>query len=169
MDRQTPNISNAVICPPDSTTPDISWGGDPSNNSGTGLRGSFASVTASIAGTDRLALTATGAAVTGSISATAGIVAGGGTTITKVLKGVVAVTIPALLTATNADITVTIAGATAGDVIQVTPLAAAMEANVAIVGAFVSTTNSVKIRIANIGAGTLTGSTSNFSYLITQS
>lgn len=169
MSRQTPNISDSVIAPLNSTTPDISWGGDPSNNSGTGFRGAAASITASIAGTDRAVLSATGLAVTGALSATAGIALGGGSTITKILKGTAAVIIPALLTATQTDVTITVTGTMAGDVIVVTPLNAAMEVGVAIVAAWVSATNSVKIRIANLSAGTLTGSTTNFSYMVTQS
>lgn len=204
------------------TTPNITWGGSPSNNTGTGWRGAIESMTASVAGVDRLALSTTGLTVTGTLTVsgaisfsgaqnvvgnfsvatnkftvaaasgntviagtlavtgvstlTGALVANGGasigtsgTAITKVLKGTVSVTIPALLTATNADVTVTITGAAAGDLVQVTPLAAAMEANVAIVGAFVSAANTVKVRVANIGAGTLTGSTTNFTYMIVQS
>ena len=199
--------------------PTIQWGGSPVNPSGTGIRGADASVTTSVNGTDRLAVSATGVAVTGTLSASgamtasgalnvvgafsvatnkltvaaasgntvsagsitgdslvatttataASVAIGGGTAITKVLKGVVSVTISALLTNTQEDVEVTITGVAAGDAISVTPLAAAMETGVAIVGAFQSDTNKIKIRIANVSGGTLTGSTTDFTYLITKS
>ena len=94
----------------------------------------------------------------------------GGTALTKWLKGTVAVTLAATAAAAEEDVTVTITGAAAGDIVLVTPLAAAMETGVAIIGAWVSAADTVKIRVSNVNAAAaLSGSTSNFSYLIIKS
>jgi hypothetical protein len=156
-----PLTANNVLGPidRDAANPNISWGAsfETGQNSGTGIRGSFTTMTHSVAGVDKMVVSASGVAM------------GGGTAITKVLKGTVSVTVAALLTGTQADVEVTIAGVGPTDTIVVTPLAAAMEASLGIVGAFYSTANKIKIRTANLGAGTLTGSTTLFNYTITQS
>lgn len=93
----------------------------------------------------------------------------GGTQIAKILKGTVSVTVAADAAAAEEDITVTITGAAAGDIVVVTPLAAAMETGVAIIGAWVSAADTVKIRVSNVHTSTLTGSTALWSYLIIKS
>lgn len=94
---------------------------------------------------------------------------GAGTAITKIIKSSISVTIPAITTMANTDVEVTVTGATAGDSVIVTPLAAAMEADAAILGCWVSGADKVKIRFANLGAGTLTGSTSNMQIMLVRS
>ena len=106
----------------------------------------------------------------GTSHVTSGLALGSsGTALTKWLKGTVAVTLAATAAAAEEDVTVTITGAAAGDMVMVTPLAAAMETGVAIIGAWVSTADTVKIRVSNVHTASLTGSTSNFSYLIIKS
>lgn len=104
-----------------------------------------------------------------SVVEAAGFKVTGGTTMGVSLKGTVAVTIAAGLAAAEEDITVTITGAAAGDIVMVTPLSTAMETGVGIAGAWVSAADTVKIRVTNLSASTLTGSTTNFSYLIIKS
>ena len=101
--------------------------------------------------------------ITGSVSI------GGGTQITKILKGTVAVTVAADLAAAEEDISVTIAGAAAGDTVIMTPLDAAMETGVGVLAAWVSAANTVKIRVTNASGSTLTGSTANWQYCIIKS
>lgn len=93
-----------------------------------------------------------------------------GTKLTKIIKSTVSVVIPAVTAASLADVEVTVTGATAGDVVVATPLAAAMETDLGIVGAFVSQADKVKIRfINNDGSNAATGSTSNFQILLIRS
>lgn len=107
----------------------------------------------------------------GTSHVTSGLALGSsGTVLTKWLKGTVAVTISALAAAAEEDITVTVTGAAAGDMVLVTPLAAAMETGVAVIGTWVSAADTVKIRVSNVNAAAgLTGSTTNFSYLVIKS
>lgn len=106
----------------------------------------------------------------GTVKATSGLAAGSdGTTITKILKGTVSVVISALAAAAEEDKDVTITGAAAGDIVVVTPLEATMETGVAILGAWVVSADTVTIRIGNTHTSSLTGSTTNFSYLIIKS
>jgi hypothetical protein len=108
----------------------------------------------------------TGTTVSASTSATVGT---GGTALTLVKKGTIAVTLAATLAAAEEDVSLTIAGATAGDIVIMTPLDAAMETGVAIVGAWVSAANTVKVRITNVNGSTLTGSTANWQYCLIRS
>jgi hypothetical protein len=85
------------------------------------------------------------------------------------VKGIIAVTVSALNAAAEEDISVTISGAAAGDVVMMTPLDAAMETGVGVLASWVSATNTVKIRVTNASGSQLTGSTSNWSYLLIQS
>lgn len=93
-----------------------------------------------------------------------------GTQITQILKGTVSVVVPAITAAASTDVTVTIAGAAAGDIVVVSPADAAMETDLLVVGAWASAANTVKIRLANNdGSNAATGSTSNWSYLVIKS
>ncbi len=238
MSSRTQSPGSKIVNRIDDTAadPSIQWGGSPVNPSGTGIRGTDATVVTSINGTDRITATSTGVAIAGTqtVSSTLNVVGnfsvatnkmtvdaatgntiiagtlgvtgdvaiatnkvtiaaatgntaiagtlgvtgaataasvaiGGGTVITKVLKGTVSIAITALLTNTQADVAVALTGAAAGDIVVVTPLDAAMEAGVAIVAAWVGSADHITVRVANIGAGTLTGSTTNFSYMIVKS
>lgn len=92
-----------------------------------------------------------------------------GTQLNLVKKGTVSVVVAALTAAAEADVSVTISGAAAGDIILMTPLDAAMETGLGIAAIWVSAANTVKIRMSNFSGSTLTGSTSNWSYLLIQS
>lgn len=93
-----------------------------------------------------------------------------GTLLTKILKGTVSVTLAATAAAAEEDVTLTITGAAAGDIVILTPLNAAMETGVAVIGAWVSAADTVKVRISNVNAAaSLVGSTALWSYLIIKS
>ena len=96
-------------------------------------------------------------------------VASTGTLLTKILKGTISVTVAAGLAAAEEDVSVTITGAAAGDIVLMTPLNASMETGVGIVAAWVSAADTVKIRISNLSGSTLTGSTAAWSYCIIKS
>lgn len=112
----------------------------------------------------------TGDVTATTVAATTSATVGSGTAITKILKltcsGVVATTAAGAL----ADISLTAAGATAGDTVIATPLDAAVETNIEILGAWVSATNTVKVRIRNNhGSSALTGSTTNWQVCLIRS
>lgn len=112
----------------------------------------------------------TGAVTATTASASTSLTVGSGTAITKMQKLTVSVVIPTTAAASCGDVTATAAGVTAGDIILVTPLTAAMEADLAIVGAWVSGTNEITIRfLNNDGSNAFTGSTSNFQVLVIRS
>jgi hypothetical protein len=92
-----------------------------------------------------------------------------GTALTRILKGTVAVTLAATAAAAEEDVSLTITGAAAGDIVIMTPLNASMETGVAIVAAWVSAADTVKVRISNVHSSGLTGSTQNWSYCIIKS
>jgi hypothetical protein len=82
-------------------------------------------------------------------------------------SGQVSITVPALLAGANADVNATITGLADGDIVTLMPDNAAMEADLAIVAVWVSAADTITVRLANIGALTLTGSTTNWDYLWT--
>jgi hypothetical protein len=106
----------------------------------------------------------------GPVKSTGGIEVGSdGTTITKILKGTIAVTISALAAAAEEDISLTIAAATVGDMVLVSPLNASMETGVAVLAAWVSANGTVKVRVGNVSGSSLTGSTANWQYCLIRS
>ena len=114
-------------------------------------------------------------AITGAVTATtvsastSATVGSTGTALTLVQKGVIAVTVAAGLAAAEEDISLTIAGAAAGDIVILTPLNAAMETGVGIAAVWVSAANTVKVRVSNFSGSTLTGSTANWQYCLIRS
>lgn len=93
---------------------------------------------------------------------------GTATELTLNLKSVVSVTVAALAAGAEADVDVTIAGAQVGDIVNIAPRDAAAEAGL-MWNAWVSAANTVTIRMTNASAGSLTGSTSNWDYLVISS
>lgn len=91
------------------------------------------------------------------------------TTLAMILKGTIAVTLAATAAAGEEDVSLTIAAATVGDMVIVTPLNASMETGVAIVAAWVSANGTVKVRISNLHTSSLTGSTANWQYCLIRS
>jgi hypothetical protein len=106
----------------------------------------------------------------GPVKSTAGFIAGSnGTTITKILKGTVAVTVSTLAAAAEEDIAVAVTGAALGDSVSVNPTVAAAETGLAVLGAWVSDADEITIRVGNTDGSALDGSTANWTYLIIKS
>jgi hypothetical protein len=114
-------------------------------------------------------LTVTGATSIGAATATSTTIGATGTALTLVKKGTIAVTLAATAAAAEEDVSLTITGAAVGDIVIMTPLDAAMETGVAIVAAWVSATNTVKVRVSNLHTSSLTGSTANWQYCLIRS
>lgn len=107
----------------------------------------------------------------GPVISAAGFQAGTtGTQLTRILKGTTSVVVPAAVAGAEADITATVTGAAAGDIVKVVPPNASAETGLGVILVWVSAADTIKIRISNFNAAaTLTGSTSNWSYLLVQS
>jgi hypothetical protein len=94
---------------------------------------------------------------------------GTGTILTRVVKGTVSVTVAATAAAGEEDVVLTISGAEAGDSISLTPPVAAMETGLSIAGVWVSDDDEVTVRLSNLSGSSLTGSTTNWTYLLIKS
>lgn len=92
-----------------------------------------------------------------------------GTAITKILKGTITVNPASVLTLATTEVTVTLTGAVAGDVITVNPPAAGLTAGMVVCDARVSATDEVKIRIFNGSAGTVDEASGTWLYTILRS
>ena len=105
----------------------------------------------------------------GTSHVTSSLSIGGGTALTKIVKGTVSVTLAATTAAAEEDVSLTVSGATVGDTVILTPPDAAMETGVAVLAAWVSAANTIKVRISNVSGSTLTGSTTNWAYCLIRS
>lgn len=84
---------------------------------------------------------------------------------TKVYQGTVAVNPGSLLTLTSEDVSVTITGAATGDIVIMNP-PSTLESSLSFAGAYVSATNTVKVRITNHSASTVDGASTTWTYCI---
>lgn len=89
-----------------------------------------------------------------------------GSQITFIKKGTVAVDVPSMLTATQTDVTISIADAVVGDTVILNPPAASMTAGLLVCQAHVSAAGSVKVRIHNQSAGTIDEASATWSYAL---
>lgn len=98
-----------------------------------------------------------------------GFTAGSGGVQQKAVKsGTVSVNPGTLAAGAELDISVTISGVAAGDIVQLMPPDAAMETGLGIVAVWVSAANTVKIRVTNLNAvAALVGGAQNWTYLHT--
>lgn len=88
--------------------------------------------------------------------------------IKKIGSGSVSVNAGTLAAQTALDVSVTITGVDVGDIVQIMPLNASMEAGLAVQAVWVSAANTVKIRLFNNkAAAALTGGAQNWTYLWT--
>jgi len=83
--------------------------------------------------------------------------------------GSASITVAALTTGTQADYSITDANCAVGDVIAASPSNAMAEAHLGVVAAWVSAAGTIKVRIANLGAGTLTGGANTVNYTVSRS
>ncbi len=119
--------------------------------------------------TGNISGTVTGAIAATTITASASLAVGATpATIKKIGSGVVSVNAGTLAAQTAVDVSVTITGAAPGDIVQIMPLDASMEAGLAVQAVWVSATSTVKIRLFNNNAVVaLTGGAQNWTYLWT--
>lgn len=102
----------------------------------------------------------------GPIVSTAGFKPGtSSVSLTQVYKGTIAVNPGSLLTLTSEDVSVTITGAATGDVVIMCP-PSTLESTLGFGGAYVSATDTVKVRIVNHSAGTVDGASMSWTYAI---
>lgn len=95
-----------------------------------------------------------------------GFKAGSGTTITKILKGSVAVDPASIATVAVGEVTVTISGAVVGDTVIMTPPTAGLTAGLIVCDARVSAADTVKVRIYNSTAGAVDEASATWFYTL---
>lgn len=105
---------------------------------------------------------------TGAVAAPS-IALGGGTAITKVIRGTVTIDPASLAAATAATETVTITGAVVGDSIVINPPAAGLTAGLLMLQAYVSAANTVKVVLYNSTGAPIDEASASWNYLITRS
>ena len=108
-------------------------------------------------------------AVTGAFSAAASVAVGGGTAITKIVKGTVTVDPADLASVTAADKDITIAGAAVGDMVILHPPATALTAGFLICQAWVSATDTVTVRFYNASGGAINIASGTWAYCLIRS
>lgn len=102
-------------------------------------------------------------------SASTSLTVGGGTAITKIVKGTVAVNPSSLTTGTGEILTVTLTGAAVGDAVILHPPAAGLTTGLLICQAYVSATDTVKVQIWNPTGGTIDEASANWIYTLIRS
>jgi len=103
------------------------------------------------------------------VAATTSATIGGGTAITKIVRGTVAVDPLSLDTVTAADLAVTITGAAVGDAVILNPAAAGLTAGLFATDVWVSATDTVKIRFYNGSGGTINEASALWNYTLIRS
>jgi hypothetical protein len=98
-----------------------------------------------------------------------GLTVGSGTQITKILRGTVSVNPASLNGTTAADTSVTISGAATGDTVIMNAPTAGLTAGMFIVGAWVSATDTVKVRLYNSTGAPIDEAAANWSYCLIRS
>lgn len=94
---------------------------------------------------------------------------GGGTQITKVVKGTISVDAASMLTLAHSILTLTITGAAVGDSVVITPGTAGFESGIICVGAYVSAADTVKVTMFNCSASTVDAAALVCQYLLIRS
>jgi hypothetical protein len=98
-----------------------------------------------------------------------GLKVGSGTTLTKVVRGTIAVDLASVANAAVTEVTLTITGAATGDTVIMTPPTAGMTAGLIAGDARVSAADTVKLRVANLSGGTLDEASATWSYCLIRS
>lgn len=105
----------------------------------------------------------------GPLISTAGIKAGSGTVITKIVKGTIAVDLASVAAGAVTEVTLTISGAAVNDIVIMNPLAAGGTAGICFGGARVSAADTVKLRVINGSAGTIDEASQLWDYCLIRS
>jgi hypothetical protein len=111
----------------------------------------------------------TGAVVATTVTASTSAAIGGGTALTKVVRGTIAVDPASMLTLTASVKTLTITGAVVGDTVVITPGAAGFTAGILIGAAYVSAADTVKVDLFNATAGTVDNASLTCDYTLIRS
>ncbi len=98
-------------------------------------------------------------------ASTSAVIGSTGATIKGIYSAAIAVTIAADAAAAEEDISLTITGVRAGDLVLLAPINASMETGVGVAAVWVSANDTVKLRVSNFKATGLTGSTANWNYV----
>jgi hypothetical protein len=106
----------------------------------------------------------------GAISSDTSLQAGSsGTPLTLIKKGTVTVDLADLATTAVADNSITVTGAAVGDLVLLQPPAAALTAGLILAQAWVSATNTVKIRVYNPTGGSINEASGTWVYALIRS
>lgn len=111
----------------------------------------------------------TGPVTATTAAATTSLTVGGGTAITKIVRGTIAVDAASMLTLTASVATLTITGAATGDTVIITPGTAGFTAGIMIGAAYVSAANTVKVDLFNATAGTVDNASLTCFYTLIRS
>jgi hypothetical protein len=103
----------------------------------------------------------------GPVKSTGGFITGSdGSTITKILKGTVAVNLASLDTLTGADLDVAVTGAVVGDSVIFQPPATDMTAGLLVGQAWVAEADVVTVRVYNFSGGTINEGSADWIYTL---
>ena len=123
----------------------------------------------SVAAPDGFTGPLTGAVTGTTVSASTSLTVGGGTAITKVIKGTIAIDPSSLTTFQVETLTLTITGAVVGDAVVINPASAGFTSGIMLSNPYVSSANAVKVTVLNATGGTLNESTANCTYTLIRS
>ncbi len=112
------------------------------------------------------AVAATTVAASGAVTAGTLAVGTGGSILSLVKKGTIAVDLASTLTQAVTEVTLTITGAAVGDTVIMNPPAAGNTAGFCVGGSRVSATNTVKLRMLNGSAGTIDEGSQTWDYCL---
>ena len=111
----------------------------------------------------------TGAVTATTAAATTSLTVGGGTAITKIVKGTIAIDPSSLTTFQVETLTLTITGAAVGDAVILTPAATGFTSGIMLSNPWVSSANAVKVTVLNATGGTLNESSATCDYTLIRS
>ena len=111
----------------------------------------------------------TGAVTATTAAATTSLTVGGGTAITKIVKGTISINPSSLTTFQVETLTLTITGAAVGDIVVLSPSATGFTSGIMMSNPWVSSANAVKCTILNATGGTLDESAATCYYTLIRS
>lgn len=108
--------------------------------------------------------------LSGAVTASTSIAVGsGGTAMTLIKKGTIAIDPGSIADKASAVSTLTITGAATGDIVILNPGTAGFTAGIALVSPYVSAANTVKVTVANLSGGTLDEASLTCAYILLRS
>ncbi len=107
--------------------------------------------------------------LTATTASATSLTVGGGTAITKIIKGTIAVDLASVATHTTTEVTLSITGAAVGDIVVMNPVAAGNTAGLIFGGARVASTGVVKLRVHNSSTSTVDEAEQVWDYCLIRS